>query len=411
MDATEVVSTACVFSGSFVLPPGAVLHGGTFDLGENDTITLMPSSGGDRRPTSLDGAHVVHGASTASVRVEGAGHAAITATTFDVTRGIAIGVSGASVTVDDVVVQGDVHRIDGLELPMPTPATYGVAAIHGATVTITQSQISAMAIAAVVCTDSTVTLVTTVLDSNRGLGVLAFGSTVHATDLEIRGTISALGLPGMGIALLAGSTLATGARLHLHDAPGYGVFANGGSVTLTDPMISHMGQAGIWAEDVTLLSVSGGTFDANAGVAVAAIGVTRVDVHGATVTGTTNAPLPTMGGMGSESMADALHLVQRAGSPSTITLADLTLTNNARIGAILDGGGDPLALTVATTTVDGSGSELGVVAQHVASLPVGWDGGITRHGSTAMLDASAAILVVSDGVGPLGILMPPTIMF
>jgi hypothetical protein len=92
-------------------------------------------------------------------------------------------------------------------------------------------------------------------------------------------------------------------------------------------------------------------------------------------------------------------------------LGDLVLSENVRVGMVLDGGGDPLALAVSGTMVSTSGTELGAVAQNVASLPASWDSGITRAGPAMTLDHGAAPLVVSDGVGTLGILMPPTIMF
>jgi len=417
---TATIDAACVLGGSFVVPAGATLHGGTFSLAAGDRITLMPSTV-DAPATALESVHVVGGSSDSSVRVEGAGHARISQITLDVQRGYAIVVSGASVAIDHVSVQGalDVAHIVDLGIPAPreTNLGYGIVAIDGADVEVTTGDFSGIADAAVICVDASVTLSSLTIEDSRGAGVAGFGCAVNAADLDIYGMLAAGTYTGTGIGLFTSSThrpstLVAGDRLSIHDEPGYGVIADhSGAVTLTDPRMSGLGLAGVWVEDATSLTLAGGTFDGNRGIAISAIGVASVDVHGTHVTNTTNGPIPTMGGLGTATMADALHLVQRAGVPSTVTLGDLVLSENARVGLVLDGGGDPLSLTVSGTMVSTSGTELGAVAQDIASLPTSWDSGITRVGPATTLDHGAAPLVVSDGVGALGILMPPTSMF
>ena len=412
---TMTIDGACVLSGSFVVPAGATLHGGTFSLAAGDRITLTPSAM-DAPATTLESVHVVGGSSGSSVRVEGAGHARISQITLDVQRGYAIVVSGSSVAIDHVTVQGalDVAHIVDLGIPAPASAnlSYGIVAIQGASIDVTTGDFSGIADAAVMCIDSSIGLSSLTIEDSRGVGVAGFACAVRAADLDIHGMIAAGTLPGTGIGLFEGSTLVAGDRLSIHDEPGYGVLADRSAVTLTDPTISGLGIAGVWVEDGDGLTLHGGTFEGNRGIAISAIGVASVDIRGTHVTSTANGPIPTMGGLGTATMADALHVVQRTrGVPIDVMLGDLVLSENARVGLVLDGGGDPLALAVSGTMVSTSGTELGAIAQNVASLPASWDSGITRAGPAMTLDHGAAPLVVSDGVGTLGILMPPTIMF
>jgi hypothetical protein len=78
---------------------------------------------------------------------------------------------------------------------------------------------------------------------------------------------------------------------------------------------------------------------------------------------------------------------------------------------VLDGASEALDVTIERARVETTGAQLGAIAQNVSALPAGWDADVTRIGSAATLDPVAAPVVVSDGSGATGILMPPTITF
>jgi len=406
----EIAST-CVVSGALTVPAGATVRGGTFVLGRADSVTLTASADGTPL-TTLEGARITGGSERSSVRVVGPGSARIANTTFEIERGIAIGVDGARVELEDVDIVGNIDPALVLDVPDPAPAdrfaTYGIAAIHGASITVSRGHISRLASAAIVCTDGTVELTDVVLDENRGAGLLAFTCEVRATRVEVTRTLA---LPGVGIGLFSGSTLDTGESLHLHDASGYGLFASMSTVSLTHPVVERMAQAGVWAENGASLTITDGMFDNNAGAAVAAVGASLLDLRTTMVTGTRSALLPTSEGAGADRFADAIHVAQLPGQACVVSIADVVLIDNERVGLVLDGGGDTVALSVVGARIEATGSALGAVAQNVDDLPPIWDAGVVRMGSPVTLDPGAGVLVVSDGSGAVGVLMPPTITF
>jgi hypothetical protein len=384
-----------------------------YELGLGEAIAMTPSP--DGAPiTTLRGATIRGGSAGASVRIEGAGHASIEGVVLELERGIAIGARGASVEVADTEITGNVDPEDVLELPVPAPpellATYGVVALDGASAVVRGTSVSRVASAGIFCGSATLDVGGGVLSENRGIAMALFDCAATVTDLEIVSTLSAPSLPGMGIAASM-STVLTATRLSIHDAPGYGVLGSSSTVSLVDPRIARMEQSGAWAEGATSMTITGGVFESNEGAAIAAVGAARLEVRETSVTGTRSAPIPSAGGGAADTMADAIHVAQRSGDPSTIVLAGLMLADNDRVGIVLDGASEALDVTIERARVETTGAQLGAIAQNVSALPAGWDADVTRIGSAATLDPVAAPVVVSDGSGATGILMPPTITF
>lgn len=406
------VPAGCIVTEPVTVPAGASVEQGTFELEHGESITLAPSPDA-AHPTTLSGATVRGGNDAAPIVVaRGAGDVAIRSSSFELVRGIAIGISGARAWIDEVSITGNLDPARALEVPSPPDpaalATYGVAVIEGANVTATSLAVRRVAIAGLSCTRSTLVVMGGTLEQNLGIGLWAQECDATLGDVEIARTLAAPLRPGMGIAARASTIGATG--LHLHDAPGYGLLAAGSDVSLGAPRIERLEQAGVWVEDRSTLVVGGGTFEDNRGAAIAAVGAERLEVFDATIARTALAPIPTGTGTSLERMGDGIHVVQLAGVASAVELGDLLLTRNERVGVVLDGAMSPLLFSVVRTRVETAGSELGAIAQNVASLPAGWDAEVTRVGSAATLDATAAPLIVSEG-GLAGILMPPTITF
>ncbi len=403
------VDASCVVEGSIVVPAGAIVRGGTWALGEGDAIALTPSPEG-APVTTLSGARVT-GGSAAAVEVRGAGHARIETTRFEIVRGIAIGVAESSVELEDVEVAGNLDPANIVDVPMNGTgfALYGLVAVEGATVRVTGGSFTRLATAGLGCDGAALELDGVTLDENRGAGLVAYGCMVDASNVEVAHTLAGLSLVSIGFALVEGTVLRTGASLRFHDAPGYGIYASASEVTLTGPIVERMEWAGVWAESGSSLHVEDGTFTDNDGIAIGAGGALEVDVRGTTVTGTAEALFPAMGGASFVRAADAIHVVQTSEHLTTVSITGSTLVDNGRVGLVLDGGGAALALTLTGTRVEGTGDELGAVAQNIAALPATWDSGVTRVGSAATLDASAGALEVSESTNAVGVLMPPTI--
>ena len=127
-----------------------------------------------------------------------------------------------------------------------------------------------------------------------------------------------------------------------------------------------------------------------------------LEVHGARVEATTE-QVTTVGETGLRMAADGVHLMEGTGSA---VLDDVTLSNNARVGLLVDvrADGDLPRVTLSSVTVNASGTALGAVAQSatgvIASGP--WDRGITRQGTAALNDAAITDrLDVLGAVGPM----------
>lgn len=404
----------CVIDEAVTIPAGVTIEHGVFDLPAGASVTLTPAAGGEPR-TTLRGARVSGGAGAgASVRVLGEGAALVEGVTFAIERGIAVGVSGATVEILDATLSGNVDPERVAELPSNIDAsvlaTWGIAAIDGAVVTVEGSAMERFAAAGAVCWGATLTVEGTTVASNLGYGIQSFDCILELNRVTVRETLTAPGVVGVGVLAARGSVL-TSAALTIESAPGYGVIANASAAMLERAIVTGLGQAGVWAENGANLSVSGGTFDANAGAAIAAVGASSLDVSATDVRATRMAPIPSPSGAGSERMADAIHVAQRAGTPCVVSLRDLDLVENERVGVVLDGASEPLSVSVVSTRVETTGTQLGAVAQNVDSLPANWDTEVTRVGSAQTLDSAAGPLAVSDGFGMERILMPPTIDF
>lgn len=409
---TYVIPVECTVTEPVTVPAGGSVEGGTFELERGESITLEPSPD-DGRPTSL-ASTIVRGGNDAAPAVvaRGTGHVSIASVSFELERGIAIGISGASATLSTVTILGNVDPLRAAELPVPAEpaeiATYGVAAIEGASLRATELDVRRVAAGALACSSATLDVTGAELIETRGIAVTLFDCLATLDEVEIADTIPAPLRPGVGIA--AGTSEVTATRLHVHDSPGYGVLAYGGEITLLMPVVERLAQAGVWVERGATLSVEGGTFTANRGASIAAVGATRLEVRETVIADTALAPIPSMGGTSLERMGDAIHVAQRAPTASEVELRDLSLMNNERVGVVLDGAMSPLILSITGTRVETTGTQLGALAQNIAALPAAWDAEVTRVGSAVALDPVAGTIVVSEG-GLTGILMPPTITF
>jgi hypothetical protein len=93
--------------------------------------------------------------------------------------------------------------------------------------------------------------------------------------------------------------------------------------------------------------------------------------------------------------------VQLLGSTTDITLESLGLTNNERVGVLLDlDGGVFDGIDVRSVDVDGTGEQLGAIAQG-GVVPPGWDANVTRSAIVEMNDSAFSGTLETVGiVGP-----------
>jgi hypothetical protein len=78
----------------------------------------------------------------------------------------------------------------------------------------------------------------------------------------------------------------------------------------------------------------------------------------------------------------------------------VTLTNNGRVGLLVDLGGTGTVLDVGAVVVDAPGAAYGAIAQN-GTVPAGWDAMVDRRGATLANDATfTGALDVAGAVGP-----------
>lgn len=411
---TLVIDGACVIRESVTVPAGATVAGGTFELDGAHHVRLTPSPDA-ATPTTLRDARVTGGSSLGTrggyaIGIVGEGHARIVGGELVIERGAGVAVFGATVLLEDVSMQGNLVPENVVSLPDPHDAalfaSYAVASMDGADVTVAGGDSARFTSAGFACQDASLTARDTTLTEHLGNGIIAYGCDLTLERVEVAGTVTGAMRTVMGIAAEASTIAATDVRIH--DADGYGAFMRETDATFTAPVLERVRQAGLWAEDGSDLAVAGGTFTDLRGAGIAAVGARSLSITDTAITGTATAGIPTSSGLSSSMMGDAILAVQ-TDTAMTIELTGVMLVGNERIGLLLDGGDGELAPTITDVTVEPAGAALGAVAQNFTALPATWDDDIVRDASTEARDVSAAVLDVSDG-NPLGILMPPTLM-
>lgn len=399
----------CAIAGPVVVPSGVTLAGeaGAVITGDgvDPAVTLRPGP----TATVLEGVEV-RVPSGIGVAASGAGAIVVRDLVVDADGGIAVGLR----EVDDVSIvglsaAGPVDAANAASLPVPAnpgdTATHGVAALDCGTLSASDLDLSGFATAALLVRGGTATIRDARIHDTRGVGARFVDSSASLTSSTLSGILTAPGLAGFAVAADGGGSLAT-ASVVIRDGAGWGIFHDGSSGDHVDLSVARLEQAAVWSQNGGSLGLSGtGTRIEGNGVG----GVIAVDVRSLTVTdavfeGQRLAFVPSGGG-GGEMMGDGVHVVRTpAGPPTDVTLRGVTMTDNARVGLLLDAASLELGALDVEATVEGSGTQLGALAQRVSALPVDWDAAIDRRGATA---ANDPIAEAGTPLDVTGIIMPP----
>lgn len=381
----------CTIHGSFVVPDGVTLRGSGAGVsaiegdGAAATLTLETA----RSATAIAHLSIVSSAHTA-VSVVGSGEASLTSVTIDVVRGVGVRAAGVGrITVRDATIRGPVTADMADTSSAPTPelhAVEGVVTECVGEVILERTAVSGFASAGASFDASGVRWTGGHVTENRALGIGVWGGSAELEDVEIRRTFETSSLiTPVGLYVTGGATV-TSHGLRVAETAGHAIVQDDSDGIHRDLDIRGGHGGGLWLVNGSSATVDGAAITDTALGGIVALAPEALTVRGATVERTR---LVTRVVESVMRLGDGLHVVQpRAG---TLVLEDLRLTDNSRIGALIDLGGGALAgATIDAVTVSGEGDALGFVVQN-GTVPDGWDAGVTRLGATAANDAEARV--------------------
>lgn len=398
---------ACDIDGSFTVPAGVELRGAgasssTIHAAEGAAVTLGTGTG----TTRLADLSVTSDGDAAIVaQGTGAGAIELADLQVDATLGIGIGVEDvASLSIDGVEATGpvDPSNAESLEPPwVPDEvATVGLAVFRVPTVTVATSSVTGFASAAVVLVESGTSWTGGEVRQNLGVGLMVSAGTATLSNLAITDTLAGAGLyPAYGAVCARGASLTT-SGLSVSNTEGPGVLHDDCDADHTDLTSEDNERAGAWAQNAGTFRLTGSSSqivrNGLAGIWIAA--VDAVEIAGVQVADTLLVPTIPDGQASPVDMGDGLLIRDTTGS---VTLTDLTISNNGRAGILIDlGGGSSAGYTFDSVSVDGTGDQLGCIGQN-GELLEGWAAGVERLGATAVNDAA-----VVDPLGVTGIVQP-----
>lgn len=398
----------CRVTASITVPAGVTLEGA--GVGESILVgaqgeiplTVEPAAAG----TFVRNLRVESNG-PAGIVVEGAGAATIEHVEIASSRGIGLGVEGLdALTLTNVSLRGPVDAANASSYLPPVSAeevaTHGLVLVGVGTATLADVESSGYAQFGALIVDSTITWAGGGTPANLGTGLMTWGGAATLTSLDLSGTFQGLQLvPAYGGVFAGGADVDT-TSLRVSDGEGYGLLHSEATARHIDLTARNNGLAAVWLQNCSAFELSGAgsglVGNGLAGiVAVDSSGVTLRHAHvDATVTRTA-----IVAETGSVEVGDGIQLV---GTTRNVTLEDLTLSGNARVGILVDlAGAAADGFSLNRVSVDGSDEALGAIVQG-GTLDAGWDDGVTRQGATAVNDAAFA-----DELGVVGIVGPSDI--
>lgn len=401
----------CRIAGAFVVPGGVTLRGSAGAvLASVDTRPVLECGDGARvEGLEID---VEHGGIGVVAR---GGSLELADLDVVVDRGLGVGVEGTSLVARRVTLAGPISEADAAFASMSPSetGTFGLVArglSSEQSVTLESVHVRDFAVAGVSVGGGALTWMGSGAGPDvqgvRGVGIAVFGATASLVGVEVADMRSGVGMPGIGVVaspLEGARAELLGERLVVRDGDGYGLFADGSSVALANARFADLGLMGV--------RLQGGALDAsdlvaerNGGAGVMAIDTTSVRIERGRLDAQREALFVTA--LGSVRVGDGLEMVRDPASvgapPIDLTLLDVSFSENARAGLLLDASDAALGqLRLEGVRASSSGSGYGAVTQRTP-VGAGWDEAITREGAAAANDAT-----FSTPVDVVGIMMPP----
>ncbi|MBW2463549.1 MAG: right-handed parallel beta-helix repeat-containing protein [Deltaproteobacteria bacterium] len=393
-----------VFMGAFEVPAGVELCGAgrglTHIIGPSDrpVITATPGVGGPTRITGL----TISATRSFGVISIGGGELEIMGVDVAVeTTGAGIGVEGlAALRMQDVNVLGPANRVNAVDMPaemdVTLSAAYGVVAVSVMSVEGDAVEVSGFAHFGVLTIDSNLELRDSNILMNLSTGLMVYGGTADLSGVHVDEALGGTRLiPPYNAVFAHGADVTTNA-LEVSAGDGYGILQSEATSTHDGLVSVGNSEAAIWVQDSGGLSLTNSTITDNRLAGIVAVATSDLSVVNVEIARTLPRTrifdrTPVMVGDG----------IQLLGSTTGISLERLTLSDNTRVGVLFDlEGADFSGIDIASVTVDGTGAELGAIAQD-GTIPAGWDANVTRSPLIDANDSAFAGALQTVGiVGP-----------
>lgn len=389
---------ACTVRSGFTVKGGVTLRGegpGSVIDSNVDAVAITFEGPGRAEVRDLN----ILSRNRAAVLSRGSGERVLSGVAMTVEKGVGVAIEGASrVELTDVAITGPINSgnapaVSSSATPM-THATHGLILVSVQDAQLSGVTVAGFARTGVLFTASHVEWSGGSASDNLALGLGVEGGEVTLDDVSASRTFQGLLLlPAYGAVFTANATVAT-TRLHVNENEGFGFLQHSGRGDHSEVDAKDNENAAVWAQSVAHFDLTG-SFLRNKFAGVVLVDVLDTVVHNADIELT----------IGAQRIIDGIPRVigdgvQVVRSTNTAVLRDLTLTNNERVGALLELGGQTVtAAALDRVTVNVNNGSRGVVAQNGVKDPT-WDSGVVRNGVRGPDDNNAPLLQSVEAVGP-----------
>lgn len=394
----------CVVTGSFVVPEGVTFAGAGREStylvsdGERPVIEVTP---GSTAATISDLS--VRSSGVAGILAEGRGRVSLARVHVQASRGLGIALEGLdSADLTDVTVAGMVTETNASRIPNePTPSeysTHGLVMVNVDDATLADVSASGYARMGVLLVEATTTYHGGQVTKNLSTGLMVHGGQATLADVRLCGTLEGSQVLPAYDAVFAGDALVNTERVELCECDGVGLLQDSATSVHVDLVATGNRHGGVWVQNSPSFELSGSEsrFTDNGLAGVIAVDTGDVALRDGVLEGTREQQR-LFDQLGAVTLGDGLHMVRPWGR---VTLERVTFSQNARVGVLFDlEGSAPVDLSVADVVVDGTGDQLGAVAQgETAAIPEGWDEGVTRLGDTVENDVDPPTLEIAPAL-------------
>ncbi len=386
----RICLTEGTFEGSFDVPAGIVLCGAGVGLTRivgppgQPTLRVTPSDVARTTITELS----VESAGAYGILAEGRGYVDVIRVEVRVrdTGGGIMATTLSALRLTDVDVAGPVmasNANDAIDGGVDLAPAYGVVVTSVASAQGLNLNVSGFSQSGVVSDHSNLALSESQISSNIGIGLVVFGGTAEVTGTVVTTTLVGPRPTFPYNAIFSGGADVTTNGLEVSASEGYGILQSEATATHQDLLAADNANAALWTQNSGGMSITNAMIRDNvlAGViAVESVGIAldQVDVIGTLEQLVVAGSTPIVVGDG----------IQLVGVTTDVTMQNVRLSNNARVGMLLDlEGGSFNAVDLRSIAVDGTGAQLGAIAQN-GTIPVDWDVNITRTAPVAANDAA-----------------------
>jgi len=411
---------ACRVTGNLTVPPGITLAGTVEEDGESvvestEGVAIMVSSGAV--PGRVEDLTVVSGGSV-GILVEGeSGAVELARVVIRPAKGIGLSVEDIdSVTISDVTIAGPItpENVGSFQWENRDPDDEhstmvldpDIAATHGLVIigvgqgspadepgaNLSNVAISGFGMFGAVLVNSNTRWVGGGVQDTSSTGLMIHGGRASLEAVELRDVFHSGQSPVPAYCGVIAAEADVGTEgLTISGCARYGILHDNASAVHVNVTAEDNQDVALWAQGCHELEVSGASTmisgNAHAGIVVRETDiVTIVDAH---VESTLERQIR-VGETGHAVVGDGIQLIDIDGS---VLLGDLTLLNNARVGLLIDTTFEPETWDLSSIVVEGSGAQLGAVAQG-QGIPSDWDSEIERRGETVSNDESPPTLMM-----------------